>query len=327
MNLELVSGTSTPAAERHGAVRPRALRAPVIVAPMFLVSGPSLVIASCRAGLMGSFPTQNARTADDLARWLVEIKAGLVGVDDPQWAVSLIVHRTYDRFERELELIAEHQPTVVVTALGSPARVMDTVRGYGGAVFADVMSVEHARKAADASADGLVLVCHGAGGHTGRLSPFAFVDEVREFFDGTVVVGGAISTGRGVRAAQTLGADLAYMGTRFIACPETLVEDRYRQMLLRARAEDVTATAAVTGVACSWLTESLGEAGYSDARLSSTGRIDFSDVHGEQKPWKDIFGAGQGVGQIDRVETVREVADKIVCEYLAATTTFAATGP
>ena len=165
-------------------------------------------------------------------------------------------------------------------------------------------------------------VCHGAGGHTGRLSPFAFVDEVREFFDGTVVVGGAISTGRGVRAAQTLGADLAYMGTRFIACPETLVEDRYRQMLLRARAEDVTATAAVTGVACSWLTESLGEAGYSDTRLSSTGRIDFSDVHGEQKPWKDIFGAGQGVGQIDRIETVREVADTIVSEYLTA---FAAT--
>src|ERR1700741_1163722 len=236
MNLELVSGTSAPTTERHRAVRPWALRAPVIVAPMFLVSGPSLVIASCRAGLMGSFPTQNARTADDLARWLVEIKAGLVGVTDPQWAVSLIVHRTYDRFDRELELIAEHQPTVVVTALGSPARVMDTVRGYGGAVFADVVSVEHARKAADAGADGLVWVCHGAGGHTGRLSPFAFVDEVREFFDGTLVVGGAISPGRGVRAVETLGADLAYMGTRFIACPETLVEDRYRQMLLRAGA-------------------------------------------------------------------------------------------
>jgi nitronate monooxygenase len=201
------------------------------------------------------------------------------------------------------------------------------VRGYGGAVFADVMSVEHARKAADAGADGLVLVCHGAGGHTGRLSPFAFVDEVREFFDGTLVVGGAISTGRGVRAVETLGADLAYMGTRFIACPETLVEDRYRQMLLRARAEDVTATAAVTGVACCWLTESLGDAGYSDARLSSTARIDFSEVHGEQKPWKDIFGAGQGVGQIDRIETVSEVADKIVDEYLAATNTFAATAP
>lgn len=274
---------------------------------------------------MGSFPTQNARTADDLALWFDEIKNGLNDIADPQWAVSLIVHRTYDRFDRELELLAEYQPTVVVTALGSPARVMNTVRGYGGAVFADVMSVEHARKAADAGADGLVLVCHGAGGHTGRLSPFAFVDEVREFFDGTLVVGGAVSTGRGVRAVETLGADLAYMGTRFIACPETLVSDRYREMLVRAGAEDVTATAAVTGVACSWLNESLGDAGLSGTQLSAAGQIDFSDVHGDHKPWKDIFGAGQGVGQIDQIEMVGEVADKIVAEYRSAATTFAAT--
>ncbi len=330
MNLELVSSNGRSAAARpvHGsgavrpaAVRPSALRVPVIVAPMFLVSGPRLVIESCKAGLMGSFPTQNARTADDLVRWLNEIKTGLDGIPDPQWAVSMIVHRSYDRFDRELELIAEHQPTVVVTALGSPTRVMGTVRGYGGAVFADVMSVEHARKAANAGADGLVLVCHGAGGHTGRLSPFAFVDEVREFFDGPLVVGGAISTGRGVRAVEALGADLAYMGTRFIACPETLVEDRYRQMLLRSRAQDVTATAAVTGVACSWLTESLDDAGFSDTQLSSSANIDFSDVHGEHKPWKDIFGAGQGVGKIDRIGTVSEVADKIVAEYFAASNT------
>lgn len=304
---------------RSAGVRPRALRAPVIVAPMFLVSGPELVIASCRAGLMGSFPTQNARTVEDLTRWLDEIKTGLADVEDPQWAVSMIVHRSYDRFDRELELIGEHQPDVVVTALGSPQRVMDTVRGYGGAVFADVMSVEHALKAADAGADGLVLVCHGAGGHTGRLSPFAFVDEVREFFTGPLVVGGSISTGRGVRAAETLGAELAYMGTRFIACPETLVDDRYRQMLVRARAQDVTATAAVTGVPCSWLTESLGDAGFTEERIASTAGIDFSDVHGAQKPWKDIFGAGQGVGQITGVETVAEVADQVVREYLAAT--------
>jgi nitronate monooxygenase len=151
------------------------------------------------------------------------------------------------------------------------------------------------------------------------------VDEVRDFFDGTLVVGGAISTGRGVRAVETLGAELAYMGTRFIACPESLVQDSYRQMLIRAGAGDVTATAGVTGVACSWLTESLRDAGYGDAQLSSTARIDFSDVHGEQKPWKDIFGAGQGVGQIDRIETVGEVADKIVDEYLTATNTFIGT--
>jgi nitronate monooxygenase len=293
------------------------LRAPVIVAPMFLVSGPALVVASCRAGLMGSFPTQNARTIDDLVGWLDTIKVELSTMDDPRWAVSMIVHASYDRFEQELELMAEHRPTVVVTALGSPRRVLDTVHGYGGAVFADVMSVAHARKAVDAGADGLVLVCHGAGGHTGRLSPFAFVDEVREFFDGTVVLGGAISTGRGVRAAEVLGADLAYMGTRFIACRESMANDRYQDMLVRSRIDDVVATASVTGVLCSWLTESLADVGL-DGQLDAKGRIDFSDVHGDHKPWKDIYGAGQGVGQVDRVTTVAEVADRIVAEYHAS---------
>ncbi|HJQ47077.1 MAG TPA: nitronate monooxygenase [Amycolatopsis sp.] len=298
-------------------VRTFALRAPVIIAPMFLVSGPELVVASCEAGFMGSFPTQNARTLDDLTSWLTRISTGIASIQDPQWAVSMIVHPSYDRFDAELELMTEHRPNVVITALGSPKRLLATVHGYGGAVFADVMSVEHARKAADAGADGLVLVCHGAGGHTGRLSPFAFVDEVREFFDGTLVVGGAVSTGRGVRAVEALGADLAYMGTRFIACPETLANDRYRDLLVRSRINDVTATAAVTGVACSWLTESLREAGFDEERLSAPGKIDFSDVHGNSKPWKDIYGAGQGVGQIDRVATVAEVTEQIVHEYHA----------
>jgi nitronate monooxygenase len=305
-------------AEGAAAVRPEGLRVPVVVAPMFLVSGPELVIESCRSGLIGSFPTQNARTFDDLVSWLGQIRHGLADLPHAQWAVSMIVHPSYDRFEAELELMTEARPNLVVTALGSPKRVLDQVHGYGGAVFADVMSVEHARKAADAGADGLVLVCHGAGGHTGRLSPFAFVDEVREFFDGTLIVGGAISTGRGVRAAQVLGADLAYMGTRFIACPESLVNQRYREMLVRSRITDVTATAAVTGVLCSWLNESLAEVGFTEESLGATGQIDFSDVHGEHKPWKDIFGAGQGVGTIDRVATVAEVADQIVAEYQAS---------
>jgi nitronate monooxygenase len=305
-------------AAQNLSVRPEALRVPVIVAPMFLVSGPDLVVASCRAGLMGSFPTQNARTSADLHRWYEEIRAGLADLADPQWAISMIVHPSYDRFDEELEMLPDYRPSMVVTALGSPRRVIDAVHGYGGAVFADVMSVEHARKAADAGADGLVLVCHGAGGHTGKLSAFAFIDEVREFFDGPLVVGGAISTGRGVRAAEVLCAQFAYMGTRFIACPETLVNQRYRDMLVRADATGVVATAAVTGVACSWLIESLGDAGYADEQLTSTAKIDFSDVHGEHKPWKDIYGAGQGVGQIDRIRPVSEVADQIVSEYRAS---------
>jgi nitronate monooxygenase len=284
---------------------------------MFLVSGPDLVVASCRAGLAGSFPMQNARTVDDLVAWFDKITTGIADLDDPQWAVGMIVHASYDRFAEELDLVVANRPSVVITALGSPRRVLDDVHSYGGAVFADVMSVEHARKAADAGADGLVLVCHGAGGHTGRLSAFAFVDEVRQFFDGTLIVGGAVSTGRGVRAVEVLGADYAYMGTRFIACPESLVNDHYRDLLVRSTVVDVTATAAVTGVLCSWLTESLREAGYDDLTIQSTARIDFSDVHGERKPWKDIHGAGQGVGQVDRVASVRYVADQVVAEYLA----------
>jgi nitronate monooxygenase len=299
-------------------IDPRALRAPAIVAPMFLVSGPELVVASCRAGLAGSFPTQNARTYADLVQWLDRIREGLSGLPRPQWAVSQIVHPTYDRFEAELELMTEYRPDVVITALGSPRRVLDAVHGYGGAVYADVMSVEHARKAADAGADGLVLVCHGAGGHTGRLSPFAFVDAVRSFFDGTLVVGGAVSTGRGVRAVEALGADLAYMGTRFIGAEESLASDKYRHMLVRAGVDDVTATKAVTGVMCSWLDESLADVGFGDEALQASGKIDFSDPHGEHKPWKNIFAAGQGVGSVDRIAPLKDIADEIVVEYLAA---------
>jgi nitronate monooxygenase len=294
------------------------LVAPVVVAPMFLVSGPELVTAACHAGLIGSFPTQNARALEDLVDWLEQIRNGLCAAANPRWAASMIVHKTYERFDAELELMQEYRPDLVITALGPPTRVIDQVHGYGGAVFADVMSVEHARKAAAGGADGLVLVCHGAGGHTGRLSPFAFVDEVRRFFDGTLMIGGAISTGRGVRAAEVLGADLVYMGTRFIACPESLAGDHYRELLVRADVTGVTATTAVTGVLCNWLSESLAESGYDAQTLAVDGQIDFGDVHGEHKPWKDIYGAGQGVGAIDRAATMAEVAAQIVAEYLQA---------
>jgi nitronate monooxygenase len=291
---------------------------PVLVAPMFLVSGPELVVACCRAGLMGSLPTQNARTIEQLDEWFETIGAQVGEASCPAWAVSMIVHASYDRFQDEVALLENHRPDVVITALGSPARVLDSVHGYGGAVFADVMSVEHARKAVTAGADGLVLVCHGAGGHTGRLSAFAFVDEVRRFFAGPLVVGGAISSGRGVLAAEILGADLAYVGTRFIACSESMAGERYRQMLVASDLTGVTATAAVTGVACSWLSASLKDAGYDDARVTASGEIDFSDVHGAHKPWKDIYGAGQGVGAIDRVAPVAEVAEEMIAEYRAA---------
>lgn len=298
-------------------------RLPVIVAPMFLVSGPELVIASCKAGLTGSFPTQNARTLEDLRQWLDTIRDELAahraaGQAHGGWAVSMIVHPTYERFRQELELMAQYRPDIVVTALGSPARVLDTVHGYGGKVYADVMSLEHARKAADAGADGLVLVCSGAGGHTGAYSPFAFVGEVRRFFKGPIVLGGAVSDGRGIRAAQVLGADAIYMGTRFIACPESMANEAYRGMMLRAGMDGVLATAAVTGVACSWLKESLAACGYDEQRVALPGKVDFSDVHGGHKPWKNIYGAGQGVGYVDSLATVAEVAAQLRAEYRAA---------
>ena len=230
----------------------------------------------------------------------------------------MIVHPTYDRFPHELELVKEYKPDFVVTALGSPKRVLETVHGYGGSVFADVMSIEHARKAADAGADGLILVCGGAGGHTGAYNPFAFIGEVRRFFKGTIVLGGAISDGRGIRAAQMLGADAIYMGTRFIACPESMVNDDYRNMMLRAGIDGVVATSAVTGVACNWLKESLLASGFDEKAIATPGKIDFSDVHGGHKPWKNIFGAGQGVGHVDRIASVQEVQDQLYAEYCQA---------
>ena len=303
------------------------LKLPVIVAPMFLVSTPKLLLESCKAGLIGSLPTQNARTTAQLRDWFNEIRDELAGFraaggTPGGWAASVLVHGSYDRFPEELDMLQEFQPDIVITALGSPKRVLNEVHGYGGAVFADVMSLEHARKAADAGADGLVLVCHGAGGHTGANSAFAFVAEVRRFFAGTIVVGGAISDGRGVLAAEMLGADLVYMGTRFIACPETMINDDYRRMMIDAGIDGVVATKSVTGVQCSWLRESLVAAGFDDSRIASTAKIDFSDVHGELKPWKNIYGAGQGVGQVDSAATTAEVAARLIDEYRAVAAEF-----
>jgi len=298
-------------------------RLPVIVAPMFLVSGPDLVIASCKAGLVGSFPTPNARTLEELKHWMETIRDVLAahraaGFTHAGWGISMIVHPTYDRFPHELELLKEYKPDFVVTALGSPKRVLETVHSYGGSVFADVMSIDHARKAADAGADGLILVCGGAGGHTGSYNPFAFIGEVRRFFKGVVVLAGAISDGRGIRAAQMLGANAIYMGTRFIACPESMVNEEYRHMMLRAGIDGVVATSAVTGVACNWLKESLVASGFDDKAVAAPGKIDFSDVHGGHKPWKNIFGAGQGVGHVNQIATVQEVQDQLYVEYCDA---------
>jgi nitronate monooxygenase len=292
------------------------LRLPLVVAPMFLISGPDLVIAAGKAGVIAAFPAANARTLDDLSAWLRRIDEDLADAGRAgQWAVNMIVHPTYDRFEAERDLIAEHRPRIVITALGGPKRVLDPVHGYGGAVFCDVTTVLHAQKAVDAGADGLVLVASGAGGHTGAYSPFAFVEEVRRFWDGPLILGGAISSARSLRAALTLGADLAYMGTRFIATRESLVSDEYRAMLVRATLSDIITTKAVTGINANWMRESLERANFDVNQLAAEKKIDFSDISGGSKAWKNIWGAGHGVGQTTCVQSVADLIDGLAHDY------------
>ena len=296
------------------------LRLPIFAAPMFLISGPDLVIAAGKAGIIGAFPAPNARTIEDLRQWLPRIAgeleaAGRAGM----WAINLIVHPTYERFDAELDLICEYKPRIVITALGSPSRPLARVHAYGGAVFSDVITPDQARKAIDAGADGLVLVAAGAGGHTGQFSPFALVEEVRTFWDGPLILGGAIGSARTLRAALSLGADFAYMGTRFISARESLVTDENRDMLVRARMTDIVTTTAVTGVPSNWIRESLEAAGFTPELLEVKKKIDFSNLHGDSKAWKSIWGAGHAIGQTRSIQTVAQIVDELASDYRAQT--------
>jgi nitronate monooxygenase len=305
-------------AERCNALT-KGVRLPVIAAPMFLISGPDLVIAAARAGIIGAFPTPNARTIDDLEAWLKRIHVELEpeGLGE-RWAINMIVHPTYERFDAELDLVCRYRPRLVITALGSPRRVLERVHDYGGMVFADVIDGKQARKAVDVGVDGLILVASGAGGHTGRYSAFAFVEEVRSFWSGPIVLGGAIGSGRGIRAALMLGADFAYIGTRFIASRESLASDENRAMLVRARMEDIIATTSVTGVMGNWLRECLERAGLADDSIDANRKVDFSNLHGDTKAWKNIWGAGQGVGHTSSVQTVSAIVDELCASYRQA---------
>jgi nitronate monooxygenase len=294
----------------------RSLRLPIFAAPMFLISGPDLVIAAGKAGIIGAMPAPNARTIEDLASWLLKIARELDAVHlQGKWAINMIVHKSYERFDAELDLICEYKPRIVITALGSPARPLEQVHAYGGLVFADVITPEQARKAADAGADGLILVAYGAGGHTGRYSPFALVDEVRAFWDGPLVLGGAIGSGRAIRAALALGADFAYVGTRFIVARESLVSDANRDMLVRSTMSDIVTTSALTGVPSNWMRESLDLAGLTPQMLKEEKKVDFSDLHGDTKIWKNIWGAGHSVGHTRSVQSVGEIVDDLYREF------------
>lgn len=285
------------------------LRLPVVAAPMFLASGPDLVIACCKAGVLGSFPALNQRTTEGFEEWLNTIEAAL-GPDDAPFAVNLIVHRTNPRLKADLEVVVKHRVPVVITSLGAAAEVVDAVHSYGGVVFHDVTTVRHAQKAAEAGVDGLILVCAGAGGHAGTLSPFALLPEVRTVFDGTILLAGSISRGEQVAAAQMMGADIAYLGTRFIATEECMAQPAYKDMLLQARAGDIVYTPSISGVPANFMRQSLIAAGLDPDNLPHSEGFHAKELDGEAKAWRDVWSAGQGVGSIAAVVPVAElVAD------------------
>jgi len=303
------------------------LKLPVVAAPMFLVSGPALVIAACRAGVVGSFPALNARPIAQLDAWLEQIGAALSEADAP-FAVNLIVHRSNSRLAEDTDLVVRHRVPIVITSVGHPGDIVEKVHAYGGLVWHDVTNLYHAKKAIAAGVDGLILVAAGAGGHAGRINPFALVAEVREIFAGTILLAGAISDGRGVRAAEVLGADLAYLGTRFIATAESAADPGYKQMLVSSRAEDIVYTDKVSGIFGNFLRPSLVRAGLrvdepgpkKEVDMDLTRRAAEADASAdsEAKAWKHIWSAGQGVGAIHDIPTTAELVARLRAEYRAA---------
>ncbi len=295
----------------------RRLKLPLIAAPMFLISGPDLVIAACKAGVTGCFPTPNARDTNILDQWLARISAEVTEADAP-WAVNLVVHRTNDRLEADLALCERYRAPIVITALGSPQAVIDRVHGWGGIVLADVNSVKFARRAAALGVDGLVLVGAGAGGHTGQMAGFAFVPAVREFFGGILVLAGGITTGGGIASAQALGADMAAMGTRFIATRESLASDAYREMLVASSIDDLVLSRGITGVPANWLRPSVEAVGLDLARLEADVTVDFTDPKGDARRWTTVWSAGHGVGAIRQVESAAGLVADLAAQYAAA---------
>jgi len=307
----------------------RRLRLPLIAAPMFLVSGVALVTAACKGGVIGAFPTANCRDPEQLDQWLNEISEGLrrhAGESDAPCAPvcpNLIVHRSNVRLNEDLRVLLRHKPEIIITSVGSPAPVLGALHDCGALVFADVASIRHAERAVAAGADGLVLLTAGAGGQTGWLNPFSFVRAVREFFAGPLVLAGGISDGHALRAAQVLGCDLAYMGTRFIATNESMADIRYKDMLVRSNADDILLTRAFTGLQTNMLRPSIVAAGLDPDGLPERGGIDIAkdiDVGArEERPkrWRDIWSAGHSVSAVSKVLSVGELIEQTLAEYRA----------
>jgi nitronate monooxygenase len=302
------------------------LSLPVIASPMFIASSPALVAAQCKAGIVGSFPALNARPAELLDTWLTDLQRELAGFQavNPDKkvgpiAVNQIVHQSNDRLAHDVEVCVKHQVPIIISSLRAPPpEMLDAVHAYGGIVLHDVVSIRHAEKALEAGVDGLILVAAGAGGHAGALSPFALVGEVRKFFDGPIALSGSIATGDAILAAQAMGADFAYIGSRWLATREANVSDAYRDAIVASSAADVVYTNLFTGVHGNYLKKSIEAAGLDPDNLPVSDKSKMSFGSGSAKAWRDIWGAGQGVGLMDDVPTVEEMVARLKQQYQAA---------
>jgi nitronate monooxygenase len=304
------------------------LEIPVIASPLFIISNPRLVAEQCKNGIVGSFPALNARPAEVLKQWLQELTTELADYQaaNPEkkvapFAVNQIVHQSNDRLQHDLDMCAKYKVPIMITSLRAPAEAVEVAHSYGGKVFHDVVSVRHAKKAIEAGVDGLILVCAGAGGHAGTLNPFALVSEVRAFYDGPIILSGSISQGNQILAAEAMGADFAYMGTRFIATHEANADEAYKQMLVDSSATDIVYSSLFTGVHGNYLRGSIERSGLDPNALPEADKSTMSFGSGgssKSKAWRDIWGAGQGVGSIRNITSTAEVIAELKRDYFAA---------
>lgn len=305
------------------------LRIPLIASPMFIASGLALVIETCKAGIVGTFPALNQRSSEGFEDWLIEIQTALAdwekqsGKKAAPFGVNLIVHKSNPRWQADLALCVKHKVPLIITSLGAVADLVNDVHSYGGLVFHDVVNARHAQKAAEAGVDGIIAVCNGAGGHAGSTNPFALVSEIRQFFDKTILLAGSLSHGRDIAAAQMMGADMAYMGTRFLATEEANIATDYQDMIIKSSANDILYTPKISGVNANFIRQSIMDAGIDPSDLTPKAELDFgAELDIEDKPdssdrkaWRDIWSAGQGVGSIDEVLSAAKLVDKLADEY------------
>ena len=301
------------------AILQEGLRLPVIAAPMFLISSPRLVIETCKQGLIGTLPALNARPAAKFDDWLYEIEAALSGQGAAKYGAMLVMHSTNKRLEQDLDTVVRHKVPLVITAVGLRADVIKEIHAYGGVVFHDAIHMKHAMKAAEAGVDGIIPICAGGGGHSGALNPFTFVSQLRACYDGAIILGGALGNGREVRAAEVLGADFAYMGTRFIPTPEAHAVAEYKQAVVDSKAADIIRTTCFTGLPANFMRSSILSQGLDPDNLPTKEKDFTHEAAGKPvKAWKDVWSAGQGVGSIDAVEPVADIIARLKAEYADA---------